>query len=419
MLNISHRISLILLPLSIICTGGEARADNDSFYIWQRAWNTGRITEAAKNVNSYRFYFLAGEFTASKSERITPSAEFYSLKKTLVPVFRIHTSFFYGWIKQKEIFTKRLLCEFRRLCKEHRKNFHELQIDLDSPVSKLNYYGEFLAAVKKELPAGTILSFTALPCHLRSKNFKETAKFADYYVLQVHGLEVPKQLSEKVEILNIKTANLAIERAEKLGFPYFLALPTYAYQLNFNKETKKFLFLNAEKCPPKNSELITEIIAPDFKNLASLVARERNGNWHNCKGIIWFRMPVPGDRYNLDYKTIKILQEGKIPKKEITAHWQKKQNGTDILVIENRGVLDNGKIHISIEWQKNKGVYDLFRKFDRDKNDNLQDLPNSIISSIPPPGRVTPVGWFRTDNKTTPSIKIEIETKHTYKGEIN
>ena len=406
-------ISVTLLPLIVISMAGEVKGNNDSFYIWQRSWSSGKVAEEAKKMKCRRYYFLSCEFTASRIERITPPAEFYAIPGNVaIPVFRIHTSFFNAWIRERKKFTEKVLCEFRRLCRKHGSHFREVQIDLDSPVSKLNYYGEFLAAVKKELPAGTILSFTALPCHLRSKTFKKIAKFADYYVLQVHGLEVPKFFSDKVEILNIETANLAIEHAEKLGVPYFLALPTYAYQLNFDRENKKFLFLNAEKIPPQNSKVITKIVAPDFKNLASIITKERNNKLQSCKGVIWFRMPIPGDRYNLDAKTLSILQTGQIPVKKITAHWEKSSRGTATLIIENHGILENGTVHITIKWQKPHGIYDLFRSFSVEEHGNCNELPTSIVSTIPPPGKPTPVGWFRTDNKTTPAIKIETKMKH-------
>ena len=316
-------------------------------------------------------------------------------------------------MKDRKKLTAKTVNEFRRLCSKSGREFSELQIDLDCPESKLKSYGEFLKSLKRGLPDTCMLSFTALPCHLKNRDFGDLAKFADYYVLQVHGLEVPKKLSDDVEILNIKTAKIAINNAEKIKRPYLLALPTYAYQLNFDRKTKKFLFLNAEKIPPKNKKIITKIIFPDFKDLLCLIRKQRKAELSSCKGIIWFRLPVEGDRYNLDMETLQTLQSGKIPKKQITAQWEENENGTLKLIIKNRGILDTGEVTISILLKNNNGVYDLFKGFSVSKNSSsVGVLPNSIHSKIPPPGKATPVGWFRANNsKNRPKIKITINKR--------
>jgi hypothetical protein len=382
-----------------------------AFYIWNRNWNSGDVIAAAEKNNDCDYYFLAGEFFGKKKERITPDKEFFSLPNNEVPVFRIHNEYFKKIIKKPEKLTSEIICEFRRITTFARKNgkeIKELQIDLDCPTSKLPLYGTFLRKLRSKMSNHSLLSFTALPCHLGDKNFIKVVKYADYYVLQVHGLEVPEKWDQKVSILNMNTAERAIENAEKINSPYLLALPTYAYQLNFNIKSKKFLFLNAEKTPPSSSEVLTRTIAPKVRDLVYFVKKVKSGRMQHCRGIVWFRLPVISDQYNFDIKTLTAIRKGEIPIQKITAYWKNINKKTSILIVKNQGILTGGEISINLQKSRNDAPFELFKGFKSRERKQSFILPEEIIGTIPPPGKEIPVGWFRTNNNKQIKIKVKV-----------
>ena len=414
--------NLILLPgmrliayamfLGITFSSGSLHGGTEckhSYYIWQRDWRNKNIMEAATKEPDASFYVLFREFRTSKTEIIHTDKALFALPNRIIPVFRIHTKFFVEWINHPHKTTNKITIEFQKItaiAKKYGKKIKELQIDLDCPVSKLEHYGKFLKGLKTRLPTEVILSFTALPCHLKSDKFINVAKSADYYVVQVHGLEMPKNIKDDVSLLNLKTAEAALRSAEHTPVPFMLALPAYAYQLNFNRETGKFLFLNAEYRPPKDDSTISKIISPSFGDLLRLLSEVKK-NPGNCIGIIWFRLPVIGDRFNIDMRTLKEIQFGKTPRTGLIPHWEPQKNGAKILYITNRGILDIGIVKISIKWRVIDGTYDLFNGFHATGGVGSH-LPETISAdAIPSPGRKIPVGWFRNRSDSVPEVKAE------------
>lgn len=380
----------------------------NGIYIWQRNWKNTELKKAVERDPDYDYFFLAGEFHKNKIIRIQPKDYFFSLPNRIVPVFRIHLDIFKKYINEPEKLSEIILNEFVNIARSCRK-IDEVQLDLDCPESKLMNFGRLLKSLRKKLPIEYRLSFTSLPCHLNHPEFREIAKFADYYVLQVHGIEYPKHINEKVEILNLQVARAAIRNAERNRLDFKIALPTYAYQLNFDRKSGKFLFLNAEKIPPEKPNIISRIITPNFKDAVSIVKRFNNSKIKHCNGLIWFRLPVKGDRLNLDYETLSLLQDGSIPERKISAKWDKDETGTYKLFVKNHGILKKGELQINIDWENEKGIYDLFRGFKSANENNISKMPVSIVGEIPPPGQSTPAGWFRINNQKIPNIEIKFK----------
>lgn len=388
-----------VIPVVFLCL--NLNAGNAPFYIWHRNWKSPNLIQAVKANKSSDYYFISREFHHRKIERVVLPESWWRLPNRKVPVFRIRNAYFKKYLGQPETLAEVIVNEYQKV-KGEKKRVKELQIDLDCPESKLKAYAVLLAKLKKRLPKGDILSFTCLPCHVGKKDFREVTQAADYYVLQVHGLEFPKTLDDKVEILNLKVAERAIALAEKGTLPFYVALPTYAYQLNFNRENKKFLFLNSEKIPPPKPEVVSRIIVPDLKNLTLLANKKRSAK---CLGIIWFKLPVKGDQFNLDMNTINQISRDVAPEPHLTYQWEKKQNGLLQLSIKNHGMLNPGNANIKLNWPTKAGVYDLYRDFRETENQGLT-LPEKIKGKSPNPGMQYAVGWFRPDKNGIPDTSI-------------
>ena len=400
----------IIIPVCILLSAcgrqenagipGENSKKVASLYVWNRDWHSRDITESAKVFADSDFYFLAVEFTGKSTDRVVPAESFFRLKNPMTPVFRIHLDCFRKYYKDIPSLAERIKKEYaciKNKALKAGKRLRTLQVDLDCPVSKLDAYADLMRALEQNLPEGTVLSFTALPCHLKSWSFTKLAESADFYVLQVHGLEVPQNISDKVSVYNHRTAENAVTLAETLGCPYLLALPDYAYQLNFDSETGKFLYLNAEKIPEQSEKVVAETTVPDW-NAVSRMVKLAGKELKSCSGIIWFRMPVYGDRFCLDSESLLELQRGEIPLQRITAELEQQKNGTFLLMIKNKGILDIGKVVVNIKWKSSEGIYDLFQGWHTESETPLCGMPSVIAGSIPSPGIKVPVGWFRPEN---------------------
>lgn len=154
---------------------------------------------------SGKLCFLAGEI--ENDGRAIPVSP---LKKVdfsrAVPVVRIH-------VKNLEK-TPAVLAEEIVEVYDPWKAANALQIDLDAPESRLDYYRDLMRELKKFLPE-TELSATVLPCHLKhDQAFRELASECGFFVLQVHGLT---RQNNTWSIYDHNEAVRAVTLAKRLG----------------------------------------------------------------------------------------------------------------------------------------------------------------------------------------------------------
>ena len=120
----------------------------------------------------------------------------------------------------------------------------ELQIDFDCAESKLDGYRIWIEAFRKKLAPVRIV-ITALPSWLEQAAFKPLAEACNGYVLQVHSLERPQAPDAIPGICDPVAAKRAVEKADRLGVPFRVALPTYGYVIAFGPDGH-FIGLSAE-----------------------------------------------------------------------------------------------------------------------------------------------------------------------------
>lgn len=186
-----------------------------------------------------------------------------------------------------------------------------VQLDVDAPERRLSDYVSLAASVRAGLPTNSTLSLTLLPCQLAHPDaVREVLASADYGVLQLHGIDPPGSLDDGWRLMDPATVHTALDRARALGLPFRIALPAYAYVLQFAPDGT-FRRLWAEGFPGvgaiPSSDLV-RLAAPDLPLLAELLADPAT------LPAIWFRMPVPGgDRWCLDAATLRELEAGRAP----------------------------------------------------------------------------------------------------------
>ncbi len=212
----------------------------------------------------------------------------------------------------------------------------EIQIDFDAAESKLAGYRAWLGALR--LAAGrTPLTFTALPAWLKHGEFAELARAADGFVLQVHSLERPTGPDAPFLLCDPLRAAIWARQAGLAGVPFRVALPTYGYLLGFDA-AGKFIGLAAEgprrEWPAGTQLRVVRADAPAMARLARELAAEPPRNF---TGVIWYRLPVAGDRLNWDATTLALVLRGQTPARALRAEVSWPEPGLAEIAIVNRG----------------------------------------------------------------------------------
>jgi hypothetical protein len=369
--------------LMLVVTPGFA----DGFYVWQQQWSSN-VVEAVMAEPATTLYPLATVVPASgpSQPNHVPWETVRTAGHQVVPVVRVPL---------KAFDRPDLLDELVRLARGL-DDCNEIQLDLDCPERRLGEYTELTAAFRKQVPDKQ-LSITALPAHLNNRAFERLAQTTDYYVLQLHGLDVPDHIGDAAELMNLRTAERAIDRAETLGHPYRIALPCYAYELNFDADSGKFLFLTAER-PARRQHTVKKRISAKPADLIRL--RQTN------RATIWFRLPVEGDRLCLPRPTLAEIQSGRLPQDQVKCQVEHISDSTIELRIENTNVIHATKAELTLTWSDSNGTFDLYDGATH-ANRIQGQLPEKITVPVPPPGQSRKIGWFTTS--TTPSIALELK----------
>lgn len=387
-----------LLSLFILLSHASAKRDSDRFYVWQQEWSSSVIA-AVFNETLATLYPLAA--VVPKEGNCTlinvPWGKLAVADRPVVPVVRIPL----GAFKRTDIASELNRITRRLYETAETLRIDEIQLDLDCPERLLPEYHQLIIAYRRDWP-DLKLSITALPAHLNNASFRPLAEAVDYYVLQVHGLDVPATFNDQAELLKLSIAERAIRQAEDLERPYRIALPCYAYELNFDQDSGDFLFLTAEHLV-ENRETIKKRIAANPADLIALL--DECQRLKVAEGIIWFRLPVEGDRLCLPRAALAKIQQGKQPADQVECRTHRISDTTLELELFNGNTIHAATASLKLDWPESIGTYDLYQHVD--KESLSARLPTELSISMPPPGEAVRLGWF--ESKQPPTIKIELQ----------
>ncbi len=351
------RIGIIFLSmLSLLLTAAQP-----DFYVWQRK-HTPEVKNAVTEVLKYsesRLFFLAGELEQNgRVTIVSPSALPEAVFPRATPVIRIH-------IRHLDTPPEKLAAKIIALYRPWQK-CKALQIDLDAPESRLDYYTQLMQELRKRVP-GITLSATVLPCHIKHKTeFRKLAQLCDFYVLQIHGLE---KRNGSYSIIDRKTAFTAIADAVNLKRPFKLALPFYCYNIDDRS------------------------IRPDMELVSRLAAMAENQKI----GVILFRIGIAGDGEALSFQTAqKICKSGRYTP-EIRHYWQYSDDGSWYLYIKNCGGFAE-KLSLDMKWNDGFVISDA----DTFNNAELSFDRKTLDLTLPPDGESKLFMWLRTPAAFTP-----------------
>ncbi len=294
------------------CTVGgpsDATVPNaNGLYVWQRHWS--EHVEAAVSseleAGTHDLYVLEGELEyngAAAQWHWSEVPEYVWRHPRVTAVFRLPVPALDNPGQSAEAIVSRAGA----------LGVHRLQLDVDVPERLIVRYAELLGEVRRRWPpekSALYLGATFLPCHLNLKDIRKTLALIDEPVIQLHGIDTPKNHDGHWALMKRKTVFRALRSAWALDERFKMAVPSYAYVLTFNADGS-FRRLYAEGLPDSFTPppgTVCELAAPNLDLLHDIFTSPLR------LPAIWFRMPVPGvDRWCLERETLSLLERGERP----------------------------------------------------------------------------------------------------------
>ncbi len=370
-------------------------------YVWQQHWSPAvieSVTTAGKIIDG--FMVLGAEFVVEDGilRCLRPNIDWALLAGTRRPVelvVRAHVLPKIETINGRENAAEALENVVRKLCKNIDDNlFSGLQIDFDCPTEDLVHYSALLKLLHEKMP-DVALSITTLPTWLHQKqDFRELVKDLDHYILQVHSFSRPRDIDDTVTLCNSSLVPVWVKEATAFGCPFYVALPTYGYRMHFDINGA-FTGITAEGIDATYEEDSTREVLTDPVVMGKLVTALKTSSLRHCRGFVWFRLPVQGDRLNWSWQTLVSVMNGEAPHSDVRMELRKPQPGLYEIWLVNHGAHHPTKEScITLDWQ-NTGLQacDVVGGFKSEFKH--EGLGCKLIGIAPHPGEEKAVAWFR------------------------
>jgi len=290
----------------------------------------------------------------------------------------------------------------------------EIQIDHDSPESRLDRYRGWVEAIRRAV-APVPVTITALPSWLRAPEFRRLAEAVDGYVLQVHSLDPPGQPDKPAVLCAADAAMRAVDEAGALGIPFRVALPTFGYRAAI-APGEKLVGVTAEGPETRWPAGVRVVdVRADAGELADLVAGWSADRPAALQGLIWYRLPVEGDRRNWAWPTLDAVMAGRRPKSSVRVEARRPEAALVELVVVNDGEADAPfPKAISLTWAGGRRLaadglagYDWV---DLGAQEGRLSLRVGSASPALPPGRTQMVGWLRLEEDAEVEASVTTTT---------
>ena len=377
-------------------------------YLWQRDWNDHVKQSISEHASSFRqLAVLHAEVRwTDQGEPLRHVAlDFDTLRQTGQEIgLCLRIGSFSGPFHEEDERTRWLVNICQSMLAEandHSMTVAEIQIDFDCAESKLSGYMQWIQAIRVAI-APTPLVITALPSWLDRAAFRSLSEKVDAYVLQVHSVTPPKSYGQAVTLCDPEAAKRAVERAGGFGMPFRVALPTYGYLMAFD-EKSKFVGLSAETLPTHWPLLSTvEEAWSEPEAIVELIRTWQHQRPECMEGLIWFRLPVVGDRMNWSWPTLAAVRDGRVPQANWECDFKTSEQGTVEVFLKNSGEA-NGKPPkaVRVFWEKARLVAgDAVEGFEFQSGSHEAWFLSGSQSYGTDfrPEQEKPIGWFALDS---------------------
>lgn len=209
-----------------------------------------------------------------------------------------------------------------------------IEIDHDCASAALDDYARWLVELRALLPEDTLLSITALPTWLGAPGLAALRAASDESVLQVHAIDARSgRLFDATQ-----AAGWARRWGDASPQPYWVALPAYALRVK-QDASGKALIVDGEGAIDHSGAGGREWRV-DPTEAAELVVSLQRAPRGALRGLLWFRLPVEGDRRSWQPATLQAVISGAPLVAEFHLAAQRSDPALHELVLHNTGNRD-------------------------------------------------------------------------------
>jgi hypothetical protein len=419
--NLASALSVLLFAGSL--NGSQEPPSKETLrhdaYMWQRSWNGSVVTALRQHGSQFhRLFVLVAEVTWDGKtlvvKRVSP--DFAALAAIRRPVgLALRIGPFGGPFTSNDIVTTSLSALAASLISDAKArglDADELQIDFDCAESKLEGYRVWVESIRRRI-APVRLSITALPSWQKQSGFRSLIAAADSFVLQVHSVERPRDINTPFTLCVPAAAIRAVERASSFKVPFWVALPTYGYQVAYDP-AGRFAGLAAEgsqRIWPAGTQL--REVRSDPIEMARLVQHWTTNSLPALQGVIWYRFPVSEDIFNWRWPTLSAMVAARSPTESFRAESRRVEVGLMEISLVNNGELDiSSRLAVEVRWSRSGGVRllaaDGLRGFEKvDGGPSTLQFKFRSQSFRLPAGETQVIGWLRFNEDR----EVEVEVK--------
>lgn len=289
----------LLFVLSALsgCDSSSNKKLQTDMYIWQRVW-TPEVAKSAEHFAPYvsEWHLLVAEIDDKKNAQvfITKPLQASTFRK-LVAVIRINGQ--YALDDSTEV----IQTIEKWLATQSPHRWMALEIDYDCATSQLSRYSAFLKELKTQLPMGIKLYVTALPDWMRSPELGSLLSATDRSILQVHSVLDPKR-----GLFDVSLAEAWITKYAKIApGPFDVAVPDYGSRVVWDK-TGHLENIVSEQGEGLIGAEQSELEAQP-NDVALLLSKLQQRHPVSLETIVWFRMPLDGDRRIWSAATLDVV----------------------------------------------------------------------------------------------------------------
>lgn len=328
--NLSLLFFCVVLAALAGCRPEPTPPLDQQLYIWQRQWQPAHeqaLADSRADFSTLRVLALQAQPKAGWARALVDLPRLKADGRPVIAVVRLDGQLPALDLQEAGPQVARLLADWQAVGVP----LDGLEIDHDSGSARLADYGEFLLQLREQLPPGLKLSITALPAWLGSPHLPALLQAVDSSVLQVHAVSDPRR-----GLFDPAQARQWAERWSRVGDkPFYLALPAYGVALL--PDTGGAPVVESETPLNRGGER-RELLA-DPQQLADLGRQLRNQPPAHLAGLIWFRLPLPGDRRAWSLTTLSAVARGDA----LASQWRVElsgQAGLRDITLVNVGNLD-------------------------------------------------------------------------------
>ena len=382
-------------------------------YLWQRDWSP-TVVEAVSRAEGRTdgMAVLGAEivWVGGKPEVIEASIDWKRLRRLTKPVsIALRIAPYHGPFDANSDAPQSIISTTRRLLEKANANGVKLaafQLDFDCAQKSLAGYRVWLGLVRSVVQP-VPLTVTTLPAWLDEPEFTRLIGEVDGYVLQVHS--VPTAASGRAMLCDTSLARKWVAKANRLGVPFSVALPTYRCVAGYD-DTGKLLSVamdGMEPVWPRGTRVVE--FATDADQVAALVNEWKKKRPALLRDLYWYRLPVTTDERNWRWPTLSAVMEGRSPVHKLEVRSQGK-NPVD-LTIANVGEADEQRDPtVKVTWNDGSVVTasDALPGWNVVvTKDAAIFKPDAGMQLRLSPGATRSIGWLRYDR--APNFQAQVD----------